>query len=104
MSQLLTELKTKKEQVLYLLEKYPAARDNDFYLEYLWLREFLPNGKKHFPFLDWNVIKEVGGQLGSIERVRQKIQNEDKLFLPSPEVQAERRGRAERFRKAIGEV
>lgn len=96
-------MKEKKEQVLYLLEKYPAARDNDFYLQLMWLRTF-GDLKTKLPFIEWEDIKKVGGQLESVRRSRQKIQNEDKLFLPSVEVLEKRKKRAVAFRKQIKDV
>jgi hypothetical protein len=96
-------LKAKKEQVEYLLEKYPAARDNDFYLQYMWLKTF-GDLTIRLPFIEWCDIEKVGGQLESVRRVRQKIQNEDLKFLPSPEVLAKRRSRGVNFRSAIKKV
>lgn len=94
----LNDLKTKKERVKYLLERYPHARDNDFYLMWLYLKIFegLP-----LPYLDWKIIEILDGSTESVRRVRQKIQNEDKLFLPSVEVQHKRRMKQEAIRKVI---
>src|SRR5579875_1839813 len=72
------ELKKTKDQVLYLLERYPAARNNDFYLQLLWLKQF--GGKVELPWKDWEKIKANSGKLESVRRVRQKIQNEIGLF------------------------
>src|SRR5579875_1174621 len=49
------ELKKTKDQVLYLLERYPAARNNDFYLQLLWLKQF--GGIVELPWIDWEKIK-----------------------------------------------
>src|SRR5579875_2115119 len=67
------ELKKTKDQVLYLLERYPAARNNDFYLQLLWLKQF--GGIVELPWIDWEKIKANSGKLESVRRVRQKIQN-----------------------------
>lgn len=98
---LLAELKTFKDQVLYLLEKYPNTRDNDFYLQWLWLKIFrrLP-----LPFLDYKLIQGISGGMESVRRVRQKIQNDPDhpCFLPTdPDVRLKRGIKEETFRRVI---
>ena len=88
------DFRTKKEQVEYLLERFPQTRENDFYLQYLWLKVF---GKLNLPFIEWNTIKDISGTLETVSRVRRKIQNEYGKFLPSDDV----RLRRERKRRAI---
>jgi hypothetical protein len=97
---LLEELKKTKDQVLYLLENYPAARNNDFYLQILWLKHFggLPN-----LWIEWEKIKENAGKIETVSRVRRKIQNEDKLFLPTDPVIKARREKQRRMREVIKE-
>src|SRR5579883_2802336 len=83
------ELKKTKDQVLYLLERYPAARNNDFYLQLLWLKQF--GGIVELPWIDWEKIKANSGKLESVRRVRQKIQKEMGLFQPAdPGIEARR--------------
>jgi len=91
------DFKTKKAQVEYLLRKYPQTRDNDFYLQYMWMKTF--GRMNNLPFIDWNVIKDISGTLETISRVRRKIQNEDHRYLPSEEVQRQR----DRKRRIISE-
>jgi hypothetical protein len=81
------DFRTKKEQVEYLLEKFPQTRENDFYLQYLWLKIF---GKLSLPFIEWNTIKDISGTLETVSRVRRKIQNENCKFLPSNDVRIHR--------------
>jgi len=99
---LLRELKTVKAQVLYLLKKETQARNNDFYLDWLWLRTF---AKVNVPWLEWEKFLQVSGSLESVRRVRQKIQNEDKQFLPTdPKIREMRQKRSETMRKIIRKV
>jgi hypothetical protein len=100
---LVKDLKTKKEQTEYLLAKFPGARDNDFYLQYMWLKMF-GGIRQPLPFLDWEDITKIGGQLESIRRVRQKIQNVDLKYLPSEKVLEKRRARCGHFKEAIKEI
>jgi len=82
-----TEFKTKKEEVEFLLEKYPATRENDFYLQLMWLKIF---GHVNIPYIDWNSLKDFSGTLETVSRVRRKIQNEYGKYLPSKETQKHR--------------
>jgi hypothetical protein len=82
-----TEFKTKKEEVEFLLEKYPATRENDFYLQLMWLKIF---GHVNIPYIDWNSLKDFSGTLETVSRVRRKIQNEYGKYLPSKETQKQR--------------
>jgi hypothetical protein len=93
---ILSDFKTKKQQVEFLLDKYPATRDNDFYLQYMWLKIF---GNLKLPYIDWNDIRMISGTLETVSRVRRKIQNEEGRYLPSDGVRADR----ERKRKIITE-
>lgn len=95
-------LKT-KDQVLDLLERYPSARNNDFYLQWLWLRHYgrIPD----LPFIEWEQIKHFAGRLETVRRVRQKIQNTEGRFLPTdPDIIKRRRLRSHSFREAIREA
>ncbi len=97
--EVLQELRTVKDRVLYLLEKYPATRDNDFYLQYLYLKYFhqLP-----LPYLDYEMFKGVS--LESVRRVRQKIQNEEHRYPSSSITRFTRKARSQAFRKAITQI
>src|SRR5579875_3692602 len=88
------ELKKTKDQVLYLLERYPAARNNDFYLQLLWLKHF--GGVVELTWIDWEKIKANSGKLESVMRVRQKIKKEIRLSQPKDR---EIKGRREKQRK-----
>lgn len=99
---LLLELKTTKQKVIYLLENYPLTRNNDFYLQLMFLRVF---SNIPIPYIEWEDIKEFSGKLESVRRVRQKIQNDDGMFLPTEEkVLARRRTREKVFRKIIHQI
>lgn len=97
-SQLLDKFKATKEQVEYILATYPSARNNDFYLQWLWLKIF---GGVKLPYVDWNVIREFSGRLETLRRVRQKIQNEDGRFPPDEETLRHRRNRQSIIRQNI---
>lgn len=95
------ELRKTKDQVLALLDRYPNARNNDFYLQLLWLKSF--GGIKDIPFVEWTKIRELSGRLESVRRMRQKVQNEMGLYPPTdPEILRRRQERQELFRQAMG--
>src|SRR5579875_3345168 len=93
------ELKKTKDQVLYLLERYPAARNNDFYLQLLWLKQC--GGVVALPWIDWEKIKANSGKLESVRRVRQKIENEMGLFQPTGPVIKARREEQRKMRREV---
>jgi hypothetical protein len=93
--------RTKMEQVEYLLERFPQTRENDFYLQYLWLKVF---GKLNLPFIEWNTIKDISGTLETVSRVRRKIQNEYGKFLPSDEVRLRREQKRRTITQTIGRI
>jgi len=92
---------TKKEQVEYLLEKFPQTRENDFYLQYLWLKLF---GKVNLPFIEWDMIKDISGTLETVSRVRRKIQNEDGKYLPSNDVRVYRQKKRQIITQTIRKI
>jgi hypothetical protein len=84
---LLSEYRTSKAQVRYILEKYPRARGNDFYLTLMWLRVF---GQLKLPWIDPSVLERFNGKLETLRRSRQIIQNKDGCCLPDKEVRSHR--------------
>lgn len=100
--EVLADLKTKKEQVEYLLEKYPHTRDNDFYLQYLWLKIF--GGVQNLPFIDWKAIEHLRGAFETISRVRRKIQNEEGRYLPSEHIRREREAKRKIIQENIYKI
>ena len=100
---MIMQLTQRKQQVEYLLEKYPNTRNNDFYLQLLWLKNF--GGLSEIPYISWHKIKDIGGKLESVRRVRQKIQNEDGNFLPTnPRILKLRQRKQERWRESIKRI
>lgn len=94
------ELIKTKDQVLELLAKYPSTRNNDFYLQLLWLKHY--GGISNLPYIEWSRIKGIAGKLESVSRVRRKIQNEEGRFPPTdPDVFRRRQMRAEDYGHAI---
>ena len=82
------------EEVEYLLSKYPEAKNNDFYLQWLWLKEI---ESISLPDIPWRKFQELAGKMGSVRRARQKIQGQGK-FLPTDKVILDRRKRWRTFR------
>ena len=100
--QLLKKLKTVKERVEYLLEKYPDARNSDLYLTILYLRKFTPLGK-YIKYIPYRVIKEYDGIFESIRRARQYIQNTMGKYPPTdPEVLAKRMKKKKSMERIMG--
>lgn len=95
------EFRTKKDEVEYLLERFPQTRENDFYLQYLWLKVF---GKLNLPFIEWSTIKDMSGTLETVSRVRRKIQNENYKFLPSDDVRLRREQKRRTITQTIGRI
>jgi len=96
------ELTRRKDQVAYLLEKYPDARNHDFLLTFLWLRIF---GNFKIPQVQWEIICKFSGALEGVRRTRQKIQNEQHRFPPTDKrIREARRRRSEAYRKAVKRV
>lgn len=73
------------ERVREILKRYPASRDTDAYLIWLYLRKH--HGLK-LPFLGFRHFYEL--HLETIRRARQKIQRSGKYLPRDPEVQKER--------------
>lgn len=100
---LLDELKTVKSQVLYLLDRYPDTRNNDFYLLILWLKYFGGLGD-HISFIPYDKMKKLSGKAESVRRVRAKIQNKEGLYLATEGVRKKRKDREDDFRSSIGKA
>lgn len=88
-----------KKEILITLERYAPARDNDLVLMlYIW-RDFYPSrtfrdaaGKAYYYALD---IKDSLPREDHIKRIRAKIQNEEKKWLPTSWIVAKKRKIAE---------
>lgn len=77
------------EEVEYILSKYPESRNNDFVLQWYWMKDVA--GIK-MPDLPWQKFQQLAGKLGTIRRARQKIQGTGK-YLPSDKRILDRRKR-----------
>ena len=93
-------LRTVKERVEYLLDKYPNTRNSDLYLIILYLRYFTELGK-YIKYIPYDVIKKYDGITETIRRMRQKIQEEGRYLPTDPEVLKRRRKLYELYRRAI---
>ena len=81
--------KSTTEEVEYLLSKYPEAKNNDFYLQWVWLKDI---EGLDLPEMQWRKFQQLSGKMGSIRRARQKVQSMGK-HLPSDEKILQRRKR-----------
>jgi len=103
-----TEVKNKLETVIdrvrYLMEKYPDARNSDFYLSILYVRRFVPELARYIGFIPYRVIRKYEGLFESIRRARQKIQEKGELLPTDPEVLKRRRKLAKLYRKAVPQL
>lgn len=96
---LIRHLTKTKEQVEFLLETYPATRDNDFYLQWLWLKIF---GKVDLPWLEYAKIEGFCGRLDTLSRVRRTIQNTEGRFPPTKATRIRRQNKQGNMRDAFG--
>jgi len=93
-----------KDKVKYILEKYPEARNDDRYLWLMYVREFEPELSKYIRYIPYNVLKNTIS-FETLRRTRQKIQNEEGLYLPTdPSVIKRRRRMESAMRRVIHEV
>ena len=81
-----------QDKVERLLRMHPDTRNNDLYLQWLYLLEYeqIP-----LPTLPYKRFQELSSIMESIRRVRQKIQNDFKMYPPTNKETALRRGWAE---------
>ena len=83
-----------------ILAKYPMARNSDFYLGWIYLREYL---KVPLPQISVEEVQKIGGKFETCRRQRQKIQNDYHKYPPTdPEVIQRRSQREEDFRDWFG--
>ena len=97
------KLKTVKERVEYILEHYPEARNDDFYLYILYVRLFEPQLSQYIDYIPYNIIKR-STRFESVRRARQKIQEEGRLLPTDPKILRKRRRLAEAYRKVIPQL
>ena len=100
----LEELKTVKQRVEYLLERYPYTRNDDRYLIILYIRHFCPKLSKYIKFIPYDVFKEEVPNFETITRARRKIQEEGRFLPTSPRVMRRRRRREKIIRRVIHHV
>ena len=98
---LLEKLSTAKERIEYLLRKYPEARNSDFYLLILYIRNFVPELSKYIKYIPYEVIRKYDGLTETVRRARQLVQSEGRYLPTDPEILRKRRRLAEKFRKVI---
>ena len=70
---------TSKKQVESLLETFPQARNNDFYLCWMWLEQFYGMS---LPRLTDKQLKELSGKFSTLTRMRRRIQSKEGKYLP----------------------
>lgn len=90
---------TVEDRVIYILERYPEARNDDLYLIILYWRYFDELGK-YIRFVPYEVIKKAT-RPETIRRTRQYVQNTLGLYPPTRESVIKRRKRAEKRMRII---
>jgi hypothetical protein len=75
-----------------LLHNHPDTRNNDLYLQWLYLMEY---EELDMPFVKYADMARLSSVMESIRRCRQKIQNTEKKYPPTDQEIAKRRGWAE---------
>ena len=89
-----------QDKVERLLRMHPDTRNNDLYLQWLYLMEY---ERIPLPVLPYKRLLELSSIMESIRRCRQKLQNDMKMYPPTSEEVAKRRGWAEdEWRKHFG--
>jgi len=86
--------KTLKKEILFCLEKYPQARNSDVYLTQCVWAEFYRNYLDKIGndlVLPIKNLDNVSSQ-DDIKRIRAKIQNKERLYLPTNLEVAKKRG------------
>ena len=103
-SEVKNKLETVIDRVRFLLEKYPEARNSDFYLTILYIRRFVPELAKYIKFIPYKVIRRYEGLFESIRRARQKVQERGEFLPTDPQVLKRRRKLAQLYRKTIPQL
>jgi len=105
--QTLIEFKQIKQIVVQILEKYEQARNNDWILIHLVLREIAkqdPELKKYWPnFIPFSLLQKLPAA-ETITRIRRKLQEKGQFLPTDPKVMRKRERRREAIRKVIHEV
>lgn len=92
-----TEFATQKKIIEGILEKSERARNDDKWLTYLLLRHYT---KVFIPFEDFKKIPAFA----NAQKIRQRIQNKEKRFLPTdPKVRQKRGVRNSEIREIMVE-
>jgi hypothetical protein len=99
------DYKDLKNKIEYILREYPETRNSDVSLTcMLWwhyYRSYLIKSGEEY-LLNLKYLKRVPSQ-DAIRRIRAKIQNEERKFLPTNlEVAKQRHWQEEEWRKALG--
>jgi len=98
------EFKTIEERVRYILENYPATRNDDFYLCLIYIRLFCPELSKYIKFIPWEVFKNARISFESITRARRKIQERGEYLPTDPKVLRRRRKLEKAYRNVMPTV
>ena len=82
------DCKTMRQQVAFILDKFPEARDNDALLLMKWLLIF---GGIPVPCLKYEHLQSIAPKIEAIFRLRRKIQHDNNMLKPFVPFVAERR-------------
>lgn len=101
MTEIMGELKTIRDQVDNVMAFSEKARNNDFYLFWVWARRYL---KINLPYLSEEVFEALNGKTETVRRVRQKIQNEEGRWPPTYQTKVARVEREQEIHQNIRSV
>ena len=94
------KFKTIKERVEYILQHYPEARNDDFYLYLIYVRLFEPELSGYIRFIPLDLVK-TATRFETIRRIRQKIQEEGRYLPTDPQILEKRRKLAKIYRQVM---
>jgi hypothetical protein len=94
------DLTNTRELIIQIMTEVPETRNSDLLLQWIFL-------KKHhgvnLPQLSYDQMKELEGRTETIRRIRQKIQNTDRLLPPTrKEVMKRRRQKESDYKEYFG--
>ena len=94
------EVDNVSSKVEKLLDEIPDTRNNDLYLQWIYLLRF---EEIEMPYIPYSKFKELSSIMETIRRCRQKLQNTEKKYPPTDLEVAMKRGWAEEdWRKYFG--
>jgi translation elongation factor EF-Tu-like GTPase len=75
-----SELENIKDKIIQIFKENPETRNNDLLLQWIYFKKY--EGVE-MPVLSYPQLRELEGRLEGIRRMRQIIQNVDKMYPPT---------------------